>query len=148
MFRQHIQRSALAAAAIAFVACAVAPNATRACIADSPSCVKKLAGNAVDLKALRRVRFLFLLGEADTNDAAEYTNNAAKYHDSYSDADAKLINRLYGETLVKRWGQAERLYHAAGVNARFKLYPGVGHEMTPVMWNDLMDTFRKALSAH
>jgi pimeloyl-ACP methyl ester carboxylesterase len=113
---------------------------------------EELGGQSVDLAALQRVRFLFLLGAADTNDAVPCT-------DSFSDSEASLINSLYGtvgikcgegaETVVKRWWPAQRLYHAAGLNARFKLYPDVRHEMgmTPVMWNDVLDMFRKALSA-
>jgi len=112
---------------------------------------EELGGQPVDLAALRRVRFLFLLGAADTNDAVPCT-------DSFSATEANLINSLFGmvgrncgeaaEAVVKRWWPAQRLYNAAGLNARFRLYPDVGHEMTPVMWNDVLDTFRKALDAH
>ncbi len=42
---------------------------------------------------------------------------------------------------------AQRLYHAAGMSARFNLYPGVGHEMTDVMWSDVLDFFREAIRA-
>ncbi len=110
---------------------------------------QELGGQSVDISALQRVRFVFLLGAADTNDAVPCT-------DSFSDSDASLINSLYGtvgikcgegtEKVVKRWWHSQRLYNAAGLNARFKLYPGVGHEMTPVMWSDVLDSFRKALS--
>lgn len=113
---------------------------------------EELGGQPVNLAALQRVRFLFLLGTADTNDAVPCT-------DSFSDTDASLINELFGtvgrqcgdgaEPVVKRWWPAHRLYYAAGLNARFKLYPDVRHEMgmTPAMWNDVLDMFRKAVSA-
>lgn len=111
---------------------------------------KELGGKPMDLAALQRVRFLFLLGDADTNDAVPC-------RDSFSDSDARLINNLFGtvslkcgegtETLVKRWWHARRLYDAAGLNARFRLYPNVGHEMgmTPIMWNDVVDMFKEEL---
>ncbi len=114
---------------------------------------KELGGEPVDIAALRRVRFLFLLGDADTNDAVACL-------DSFSETDADQINRLFGglvgrgcgkaaETVVKRWWPAQRLYHAAGLNARFRLYPDVRHEdgLTAEMWNDILDTFRKAVTA-
>jgi pimeloyl-ACP methyl ester carboxylesterase len=113
---------------------------------------EELGGQPVDLAALQRVRFLFLLGAADTNDAVPCS-------DSFSDTEANLINSLFGtvgqecgkaaETVVKRWWPAQRLYRAAGLSARYRLYPDVTHEMgmTPVMWNDVLDTFRKALDA-
>ncbi len=112
--------------------------------------VEKLTKRAVDFKALRRVHFLFFVDDADTNDSAEYRNCATKYHDCYSDADAALINRLFGETMVKRWGQAERLYHAAGVrDAEFKIYhEGAGHKVTDDMRKDIEHMFREALSQH
>ena len=112
----------------------------------------KLGGQAVDLAALQRVRFLFLLGDADTNDATRCL-------DSFSRAQADLINRLFGTVsskcegpsgpTFKFWWHAQRLYAAAGLNARFRVYPGVTHKMgmTPVMWNDVLHTFRKALAA-
>ena len=112
-----------------------------------------LGGKPVDLAALKRVRFLFLLGTADTNDSVPCT-------DSFSDSEARLINRLYGtvgfrcgedaEPVVKRWWPARRLYHAAGLDAHFRLYPDVRHEMgmTPAMWNDVLDMFRGAPGAN
>ncbi|HML14032.1 MAG TPA: hypothetical protein VK456_12050 [Xanthobacteraceae bacterium] len=109
--------------------------------------VKQLTGHAVDLAALRRVHFLFFLGKADNNDAAELNDKGtAKFLDSFSDADAKLINRKFGKTLVARWCPAQRLYDRAGMQARFRLYDGK-HEITPAMFGDMVDTFRMALGA-
>ena len=113
---------------------------------------EELGGKPVDLPTLQRVQFLFLLGTADTNDAVPCD-------DSFSADEASLINSLFGtvgvkcgegtEPVVKRWWPAQRLYYSAGLNARFRLYADVRHEMgvTPVMWNDILDTFRKGLDA-
>ncbi len=66
--------------------------------------------------------------------------------DSFSNDDKGLIFRRFGETLVSRWWPAQRLYNIAGIkSAQFKLYHRIGHEMTPEMWNDVLNTFRKAL---
>lgn len=100
--------------------------------------VQYLVGHPANLAALRRVRLLFLLGDADTNDAVGSI-------DSYSVQDSQLISCLFGKTMLERWHSAERLYRRAGIrHAQFKVYPGV-HEVTSRMRNAVLDTFREAL---
>jgi hypothetical protein len=102
--------------------------------------VDTLTGAPVDLAALRRVRFLFLLGDADTNDAVPY-------RDSFSAADEALIMRRFGKTPVARWDAARRLYDDAGLHAQYRLYRSVGHTMSPAMKADVEAMFRAALAA-
>jgi dienelactone hydrolase len=102
--------------------------------------VDALTGAPLDLAALRRVRFLFLLGDADTNDAVPY-------RDSFSAADEALIMRRFGKTPVARWDAARRLYDAAGLQAHYRLYRGVGHQMSRDMKADVEAMFRAALAA-
>ncbi len=102
--------------------------------------VAALTGAPVDLAALRRVRFLFVLGGADANDSVTD-------RDSFSSADEALIMRRFGKTPVARWDAARRLYDAAGLPAQYRLYRGVGHEMSPAMKADVEAMFRAALAA-
>lgn len=102
--------------------------------------VATLTGAPVDLAALHRVRFLFVLGGADTNDSVTD-------RDSFSAADEALIMRRFGKTPAARWDAARRLYDAAGLQAQYRLYRGVGHEMTPDMKADVEAMFRAALGA-
>jgi dienelactone hydrolase len=102
--------------------------------------VKSLAGEAVDLKAAKPVAFLFFLGEKDGNDSVPF-------RDSFSKADETLVFGLFGKTPVSRWKKAEELYRSAGMNARFALYPGVGHEVTKEMDEDVAKFFEGALAA-
>lgn len=102
--------------------------------------VDALTGAPVDLAALRRVRFLFLLGDADANDAVPY-------RDAFSPADEALIMRRFGKTPVARWDAARRLHDAAGLQTRFRLYRGVGHMMSSDMKADVEALFRAALAA-
>ncbi|HEX8111765.1 MAG TPA: alpha/beta hydrolase, partial [Kofleriaceae bacterium] len=102
--------------------------------------VATLTGAPVDLAALRRVRFLFVLGDADTNDSVTD-------RDSFSAADEALIMRRFGKTPVARWDAARRLYDAAGLPAQYRRYRGVGHEMSPAMKADVEAMFRAALGA-
>jgi pimeloyl-ACP methyl ester carboxylesterase len=102
--------------------------------------VAALTGAPVDLDALRRVRLLFVLGGADRNDSVTD-------RDSYSAADEALVMRRFGKIPAERWDAARRLYAAAGVPAQFRIYRGVGHEMSPAMKADVEAMFRAALAA-
>jgi hypothetical protein len=102
--------------------------------------VDALTGAPIDLAALHRVHFLFLLGDADANDSVPA-------RDSYSAASEALIARLFGKTPVARWDAARKLYDAAGLQAQFRLYRGVGHEMSSAMNADVEAMFRAALGA-
>jgi dienelactone hydrolase len=97
-----------------------------------------LTGAAVDLPSLRRVHFFFFLGADDGNDAVPH-------RDSFSAADEALVMRRYGKTPVARWPAAKRLYAEAGLDAEFRLYPGVAHTVTPQMGADIETAFKAAL---
>jgi len=100
--------------------------------------VELLTGRRLDRDGLRRVRFLFQLGDADTNDSVPA-------RDSFSPAGEAQVMQLFGKTPVARWPAAQRLYEAARLRARFTLYPGVGHMVTPEMRADTEAVFRAAL---
>lgn len=104
-------------------------------VADVPA----LVGKPVDADALKRVAWLFVLGDQDANDAVIY-------RDSFSKADEELVFRLFGPTPVSRWKKAERLYAKAGLDARFVLVRGVGHEVTPGMDADVAKFFEETLA--
>ena len=92
--------------------------------------LKSLAGTTPALSSLRRVAWFFFLGDRDTNDSVPY-------RDSFSKADESLISQRFGSSPVTRWKEAERLYRGKGLDARFKLYPGVGHEISREMQDDI-----------
>ena len=100
--------------------------------------VEVLTDRRLDRDGLRRVRFLFQLGDADTNDSVPAL-------DSFSPASEALVMQLFGKTPVARWPAAQRLYEAARLRARFALYPGVGHSVTPEMGADTEALFQAAL---
>lgn len=92
--------------------------------------VEQLTGRAVESAALKKVAWFFFIGADDRNDAVPF-------RDSFSQADEALLFRRFGKTPVSRWKAAEQLYRAAGLDARFKLYPGVAHQVSPEMAKDL-----------
>jgi dienelactone hydrolase len=101
--------------------------------------VAALTGAPIDRAALRRVAFFFFLGGDDTNDAVPF-------RDSFSAADEALLMRRFGATPVARWSAAERLYKEAQLRATFRLYPGVGHTISPAMSADIAAAFQQALA--
>jgi len=87
----------------------------------------------------RCVHFLFLLGDADANDAVPY-------RDSFSAANEALIVRLFSKDAGRALDAARQLYDAAGLQAQYRVYRGVGHQMSPAMKTDVQAIFRVALS--
>jgi hypothetical protein len=53
-----------------------------------------------------------------------------------------LVNRLFGDTPLKRWPIARQIYENVGSNCQFVLYQGAGHEITTSMKTDIMNFFR------
>jgi pimeloyl-ACP methyl ester carboxylesterase len=100
--------------------------------------LQALTGHDVDATALKKVSWFFFMGEQDQNDSVPF-------RDSFSASDQALIFRRFGATPVSRWRFAERLYASQGLAARFKLYPGVAHDVTPSMQTDVERLFRGAL---
>src|SRR5829696_5608712 len=95
-----------------------------------------VAGRNIDLKELRRVPLFIFLGDQDDNDSVPFD-------DSYDQEDRDLINPLLGKMPVDRWEIARSLYKEAGLNAEFKLYPGVKHTVTPAMRDDIRAFLQK-----
>lgn len=91
----------------------------------------------LDRKALQQVDFFFYLGDRDTNDSVPY-------RDGYDEQDQALIMRVFGGTPVARWPSAEKLYQ--GLNATFKLYPGVDHAPSSEMDRDVFDFLSRRVS--
>lgn len=52
----------------------------------------------------------------------------------------------FGRTPVERWPVAEDMYRAAGMNAVFKLYGDVGHDVPDAMDADVITFFAGALA--
>jgi len=91
---------------------------------------KKVSGHKLDIATLRKVPLFIFVGDEDDNDSVPFD-------DSYDQDDRDLINPLLGKMPVERWPISERLYKQAGLNAQFKLYPGIKHTVTPEMRDDI-----------
>jgi len=84
-----------------------------------------------DLEALTGIQFdsttynatpqLIYMGSLDDNDSLDFT-------DGWDEADAQLVDELFGADPLARWDDIESIYKAAGTNVQFLLVDSVGHD--------------------
>jgi predicted esterase len=91
---------------------------------------RQVSGKRMNLRKLRRVPLFIFVGDQDDNDSVVFG-------DSYDDEDRDLILPLFGQKPVDRWETIRSLYQQAGLDAEFRLYPGVAHTVTPAMRDDI-----------
>lgn len=97
---------------------------------------KAVTGKKLDLVNLRKVPLFVFLGDKDENDSVIFG-------DSYEEEDKALMFELFGKTPVERWESSKQLYRANKLNAEFKLYPGVGHTVSPEMRQEVREFLAK-----
>jgi hypothetical protein len=100
--------------------------------------VDVFTGKPASLAALRSVAWFLYRGSEDHKDPVDY-------RDCYSESEAELIRRRFGSAPAARWPKAEKLYADAHLPARLALYPGVGHDPTPVIHEVIAQFFEKYL---
>jgi hypothetical protein len=100
----------------------------------------ELTGEQPDPERLRQVPVLVFQGGDDENDSVEFT-------DGWDVEDRDVIYELFGRDMGSRFQAAEAVYRQALPQAKFRLYPGVGHERTDAMNRDVVEFFRTALGA-
>ena len=91
----------------------------------------KVTGRSPDLGKLEKIPMYIFLGDQDDNDSVVF-------RDGYEEEDELLIFELFGKTPVARWEISKSLYEKSGLNARFKLYPKIGHKVSPEMVKDIL----------
>ncbi|MGZ3775134.1 MAG: alpha/beta hydrolase family protein [Pseudobdellovibrionaceae bacterium] len=94
-----------------------------------------LTNSQVNIKKVAKIPMYLFLGENDENDSVVF-------RDSYTKDDENQIFSFFGKKPVKRWSIAEKIYKDAGLNATFKLYPGIGHETNKVIHDDVTKFFK------
>jgi len=100
--------------------------------------LEQLAGAPFDAEAFAAVPQLHVLGSLDDNDSLDF-------RDGWDEEPAALVERLFGATPVERFDDAEQLYAEAGVDARFLLVEGVGHDRRALQ-HHTTDFFRAVLA--
>ncbi len=95
-----------------------------------------LPGEQIDVASFCAIPQLFYMGSLDDNDASETC---------YFENMHEITAMDFGQTPVQRWAQAEKVYQELGANVQFKIYEGVGHDLTDDMQKDVL-TFLKQYS--
>jgi len=72
------------------------------------------------------------VGENDTNP----NNDTTTHTDIFSGAQAIFIRENFGETNTDRIRYYYEFLVSVGVQAQFKQYPGIGHEITEKMMHE------------
>lgn len=98
--------------------------------------LQTISGRKLDLKSLRKVPLFIFLGGEDDNDSVIF-------RDSYEKEDEELIFALFGKTPVERWEISKQIYRDSKLNAEFRLYPNVAHNVTKEMMEDILAFFSK-----
>ncbi len=96
-----------------------------------------LFGQHFDSCAFNRTPQYYYIGELDTNDAVPY-------EDGYDQSERQLVWELLGEEMQPtRWNECIKIYREKKVNAQFRTYKGVGHEITDEIRADLVNFFKQ-----
>ena len=100
--------------------------------------LEALTGVPFDPTAYNAIPQLIYMGSEDDNDSLDYT-------DGWDEADAQLVDRLFGADPLSRWEDAESIYREEGANVQFFLVDGVGHDRKELQKYST-DFFKKVLN--
>ena len=103
---------------------------------------ERLRQEKFDIDAFKKVAQFLYMGALDKNDAV-------LLNDGYSAKERRRVFRVLGIAMIPdRWERSQSLYKAAGVNAEFKTYPGIGHEINEQVRQDLVNFFRRLIGSN
>ena len=98
---------------------------------------EEVTGRPFDTEAFEAIHRLVFLGDQDVNDSVPYP-------DSFEEEDKDLIFALFGTTPVERFPVIEGIFEEQNLNNTvFSLYPGVEHEITPEIREDITEFLSK-----
>ena len=100
--------------------------------------LEALTGEPFNAAAYNSVPQLIYMGSLDDNDSLDFS-------DGWDEAEARLVDQLFGADPLSRWDDAQSLYQAAGANVEFLLIEGVGHDRQEVQ-NYSTEFFKNVLN--
>jgi len=83
--------------------------------------LESLMGVPFDAATYNAIPQLIYMGSTDDNDSLDYT-------DGWDEADAQLVDQLFGADPLSRWDDVEKIYQDTGANVQFLLIDGIGHD--------------------
>jgi len=100
--------------------------------------LQELVGRPFDLETFRSVPLYIYVGDQDTNDALDVRGMTAAERSQIH----ALVNWPADPVIANRWPLAQAMYHSVDADGRFVVYTGVGHRITPAMFEDIEAFFR------
>lgn len=95
-----------------------------------------LFGIPFDSISFSRIPQFYFMGELDDNDAIPY-------EDGYDINERNLVFELLGKEMQPtRWNSCINIYKKKNVNARFKIYEGIGHENPEKIKDEVLEFFK------
>lgn len=99
--------------------------------------LESITGEPFDLEAFRDVDQFIYMGAEDENDTLPAG-------DAWSDEQREIARDVYGIDMQDdRFPYCESVYENVGASVEFRLYDGVGHEVTEEMYRDVVEFHKK-----
>ena len=95
-----------------------------------------ITGTPFNLAQYRTVPQFIYMGALDNNDTLPFD-------DAFGDEERRIITRVLGSNMFGRWQPSQDVYRQQGCSAViFRTYPGVGHQYTNEIIQDIFAFFR------
>jgi len=107
--------------------------------------LESLIGKEFDLETWKTIPLYIYSGDQDLDPAADPVLWVGE-GGLYAPEDRDLVLQYFGNNMTRRWQIIEDMFKSVGSQARFILYPGVGHEMTDEMLNDVKTFFSEQMA--
>lgn len=100
---------------------------------------KQLTNQDFNFEAFQNTPQFLFMGENDDNDAIPYD-------DGYDEEERSIIYEEIGkEMMPKRWDFCQSIYVKKGINAKIKIYKGIGHEQPDKVKQDVLKFFKQVI---
>ncbi len=97
--------------------------------------LKKIAGSAFNADVFLGIPQKLYMGALDSNDTVPF-------RDAWDEDEANFIRRNFGEKMMPdRWEKIQKIYKSTKANVVITTYPGVGHQVTPEIEEDIFQFF-------
>jgi predicted esterase len=106
--------------------------------------LREMTGNEFAKEKLRGISIMFVQGEADANTSLP---SDRKPSDSYSYEQAELVREVLGTDSMVRLKMAKAIWEKAGAKVEMKVYPEVGHRITPEIAREMVDFIAACLTS-
>jgi len=95
----------------------------------------EITGTPFNLQEYIKVPQFIYGGGADTNNSATSSNY-------FGEEERRIIAKVFSVDKNVRWAKSIRIYEEQGCSFTFRIYPGVGHDITNEMFGDIFAFFR------